>query len=93
MQFPPWANGPKLSKKRRASLRLRFIVSNLALNVSGRQSHRALAEHVGLNHSTISLYVSRGAFSEKAAKTIEQRVGQTTCRAEWLTDPLNIETT
>ena len=93
MQFPPWANGPKLSKKQRASLRLRYIISKISLQISGRQSHRALAEHVGLNHSTISLYVSRGAFSEKAAKTIEERVGRTICRAEWLTDPLNIETT
>ena len=92
MQFPSWADAPKLSKKRRATQRLRFIISNLALRVSGRQSHRALADHVGLNHSTISVYVRRGAFSEKAAKVIEDRVGKELCPSEWLTDPLSIKT-
>ena len=91
MQFPPWADGPKLSKKRRATLRLKYMISRLALIASVRQSHRALGERCGLDHSTISMYVRRGAFSPNAAAVIEQAMGRNNIRAEWLTDPLNIE--
>jgi hypothetical protein len=92
MQFPLWADNPKLSKKRRATLRLKYIISHLSLMVSARQSHRALGEACGLDHSTISMYVRRGGFSQNAASMIETTMGREHVRAEWLVDPLSIKT-
>ena len=92
MNFPHWVDAPR-SKKTRATNRLKYLLSVLANNLTGRQSMRALSEHVGLDHSTISIYIRRGAFSEKAAKLIEEKLGRAAVRHEQLTDPLSIEKT
>lgn len=90
MQFPHWADAPNLSKKRRASMRLRYLISTLALQATQRTSHRALAAKVGIDHSTISKAVRDGGFSHYSAALIENTLGRQHVRAEWLTDPLSI---
>lgn len=90
MQFPPWADAPNLSKKKRASLRLRFLISQLAIHATQRTSHRALATAVGVDHSTISKAIRDGAFTHYTANLIETSLGRKHVRAEWLVDPLSI---
>lgn len=90
MQFPKWADGPHLSKKERATGRLKFILMSLALEHTGRNSMRALSELVGLDHSTISKYIVAGAFTEKAASQVQVRLGEKVITAEMLMNPLSI---
>lgn len=92
MQFPPWADRPDLTPKERCQQRLAYLVSRLALFVDPRNSHRALAEFVGIDHSTISTSIRQGYFSPYIAKRIEGSLGRQQVRAEWLVDPLSIKT-
>jgi hypothetical protein len=92
MRFPAWVDGPRKTKAQRATARLKFIIFSLSAGTE-RMSARCLAEKVGLDHSTISGYIRRGAFSPNAAAKIETALGRKTIRAEYLTDPLNIPTT
>lgn len=91
MQFPAWVEGSRTPKGQRASNRLKFIMGKLALEHTGRNSMRALAEKIGYDHSTFSTYIRRGAFTDKAAAEIVDALGcQKTVKPTYLTDPLNI---
>lgn len=89
MIFPAWVDKPR-SKAQRATNRLKYILSQLAIGATERNSMRALGEVVGLDHSTLAIYVRRGQFSEKAARKIEAKFGSDVCPATHLTNPLNI---
>lgn len=93
MQFPTWADGPKLTKKQRAAGRLRYIMMNLSTEFVGRNSMRAFGELVGLDHSTLSKYIKTGHFTEKAASQVEVRLGSKHVTAAMLMDPLSIPKT
>jgi hypothetical protein len=93
MRFPLWVDGKRMSKAARASARLKYMLSMLAAHVDGRQSMRALGDRVGLNHSTLSLYIRRGSFSESAARKIEEKIGRETIPFEYLVAPLDIAAT
>lgn len=88
MQIPSWVEKNARSKNAKASARLKYTLTLLAAKHTARQSIRALAEKVGMDHSTISFYIRRGAFSEKAAKRIEENLGSKEITAAFLRNPL-----
>lgn len=95
MQFPKWADNTQLSKQQRASGRLKFITMTLANELSVRGSMRALAEKVGLEHSTITKSVKQGYFSEKSAITMAYHLKAQSpwLTVEMLTSPMEIRKT
>jgi hypothetical protein len=90
MEIPTWVDAKKRSKSAKATARLKFMLTYLAAKNTGRGSMRALAELVGLDHSTLSTYIRRGAFSEAAAQRIEAKLGAKQITADMLVDPLSI---
>ena len=93
MHFPEWADNKRMTKKQRASARLKFILMELANRHTGRASLRGLAEVVGLNHSTLCKYVKDGRFTESKACQMEVRLGRSSVTAAMLIDPLSIVST
>lgn len=95
MQFPKWADSTSLSKQQRASGRLKFITMTLATELSTRASMRALAEKVGLEHSTITKSITQGYFSDKSAITMVHHLKQNSpwLTVEMLTAPMTIRKT
>ena len=97
MQFPEWADGPKLTKHQRAVGRLKYLIMQLSIEHTGRNSMRAFGELVGLDHSTLSKYVKWGSFTEKAASQVQVRLaakkGAIVVTAEMLMNPLTITKT
>ena len=91
MQFPPWVDQPR-TKKARAKNRLKYIIGILAMQATGKASVRAFAEHIGLNHSTISIYIGRGKFSEQCASHIQTQMPGLVQAAD-LINPLEINAT
>jgi hypothetical protein len=91
MRIPAWVDGARSSKSKRASSRLRFICNHLAAQYTERASLRALGELVGLDHSTIAIYIRRGAFSLPAAEKIVAALPAKAIRASDLTNPLEIK--
>lgn len=93
MQFPTWADSPKMTKHQRAVGRLKCIVMRLSIEHTGRNSMRAFGALVGLDHSTLSKYIKQGHFTEKAACQVQVRLGDPTITAEDLMNPLGIKPT
>lgn len=91
MQFPKWVLDA--SKKTQASARLRYLVYRLALEVSPKPTVRALCAHVEIDHSTVTTYITRGAFSATLAMQFQKKFGRALADAAWLTDPLSIVAT
>lgn len=91
MQIPHWVEKGKRSKAEKATARLKYIITLLAAQHTERGSMRSLGEHCGLDHSTIAIYVRRGAFSESAAQTIVSKLGNPALTVNHLTNPLSIE--
>jgi hypothetical protein len=90
MQFPKWADGPRLTKAERASGRLKYLVLTLATEHTGRASMRSLANAVGLEHSTVSKSITQGSFSEKSALQILHRLKPRLVTVEMLMNPMGI---
>lgn len=90
MKFPLWVL--RTAKKNQASARLRYLVYRLALDNCPRPSVRAVCELAGIDHSTVTTYITRGSFSSKLALEFQERFGRDLAAAEWLTSPLNIKT-
>ena len=90
MQIPAWVEKGLRSNAAKSTARLKFIVGNIAARHTGRASMRALAEKVGLDHSTISGYIRRGAFSPQAAQAIVSKLNDPTISATMLTVPLTL---
>lgn len=91
MNIPAWVDKGKRSKSERCVARLKYVIGMLAARHTSRGSARALAEMVGLNHSTVSIYVRRGKFSDQAARTIVTSLNDSTLTVGMLTDPLSID--
>lgn len=89
MQIPHFVEVGRKTKKAKASARLKFVLANLAAQHTSRSSMRALADKIGMDHSTLSTYIRRGYFSEPAAKRIEEVMGAVSdITAAELMDPM-----
>lgn len=89
MKFPQHVL--RASKKTQASARLKYLVYRMALELSPRPSIRALCEIIGVEHSTVATYITRGAFSYPLAAKMQEKFGRDLAAAEWLTSPLSIK--
>ncbi len=90
MQIPQWVDKGKRSKADKAAARLKYVIGLLAAQHTERASMRSLAEHCGLDHSTIATYVRRGAFSDSAATAIVSALADKALEVWHLTRPLDI---
>lgn len=84
--FPPIIEAI-VDPNERASARLRHMLETLSMMVTARRSMRALAEHVGLDHSTLSYYIRVGRISEDGANTIVKKLGQLVTVKQLMTIP------
>jgi hypothetical protein len=94
MTFPKWVETHK-DDNARASARLRYIVSRLAVEFSEDMSVRAISDAIGYDHSTLWCGVRRGRFSADMAFAIQGVLEKRKCTlritAEHLMSPLSIE--
>lgn len=90
MKFPKWVNGPRSTRQDRASNRLRYLILRLALELDRDNTLQKVAAKVGVSHSVISLYITRGQFSSSLATKFEDTFGRDLCPNEWLRNPLSI---
>lgn len=89
MNIPTWVDTKNRGSKR-ASARLRYVMNVLAAKHTGGGSMRALAEKVSLDHSTISLYIRRGSFSQSAAERVVKMLKTDEVTVDMLINPLDI---
>lgn len=89
MRFPRWVDSCS-DDTQRARNRLQYIIARAAIEVTGKNSVRALARHAGIDHSVISYSVRRGQFSAEAAVKLEDFAGRNLLPNEWLRNPLSI---
>lgn len=92
MRFPKWVEHDRMTYEARARNRLRYILSYLALQTDPRGSLIALAEHIGVDKSTLSYHVLDGACTERTAMLIVSKLGDSFVKAHELTNPLGIRT-
>jgi len=90
VRFPAWVDTHK-KDEHRATARLRYLISRAAIEATGKQSVRALAAKIEMDHSSLSFAIRRGYLTVPMAIAIEQAVGRAVVRAEYLTDPLKIK--
>jgi lambda repressor-like predicted transcriptional regulator len=90
MNLPPWIDRPR-DRRKRAQLRLKYMLSVATLRKYGRTSIHDLARDVGCNHSSIFNAISRGYFTEPMAMSIERVLSRDEIRHEWLVAPLEME--
>lgn len=90
MIFPDDIDNPNLSDEQRASNRLKYIISRTALEATGDGSVAKFASVVGMDPSTIFIYIKRGRFSSRAAITVEDAFGREVLPNEWLRRPLEV---
>lgn len=89
MRFPEWVDACT-DDTERARNRLQYIVARAAIEVTGKNSVRALARKAGIDHSVISYSIRRGQFSAEAAVKLEDFAGRNLLPHEWLRNPLQI---
>jgi hypothetical protein len=87
MLIPAFVTARKRKKSERASAVLRYVLANLAAKYTGRQSMRALAEVVGVDHSTLSTYIRRGSLSVATATRITVKFPDCGVSIAQLVDP------
>lgn len=90
VRFPQWVEANKKDDER-ASARLQYLISLAAVEATGRQSVRALCEQIQMDHSSMSLAIRRGYFTEKMANAVANAVTSKSIRAEYLIAPLKIK--
>jgi len=90
MQIPAWVEKGLRTQAQKSRARLKYIVGNLAARHTGRASMRALAEKVGMDHSTISGYIRRGSFSDQAAANVVAALSDSELSVAMLTTPLSL---
>lgn len=91
MKIPYFVEARKRTKKERAAARLKYVLAVISAKHTGRQSMRALAEKVELDHSTLSTYIRRGSFSVAAAERIVGAIDNCEVTVDQLVDPLTME--
>ena len=90
MHFPTWIDRER-DRRKRAQLRLKYMLSCATLRKYGRTSIRDLALDVGCNHSSIFNAISRGWFTTEMAHGIERVLTREELQHEWLVKPLEME--
>lgn len=90
MNIPEHVCRGKRSNADKSSAILKFVLLNLAARYTSRASIRSLAEEVGMDHSTICLYMRNGSFSNTAANRIIETFPDTGLRADNLVQPLTL---
>jgi hypothetical protein len=91
IKFPPWVDSGRTAESDKASARLRYILAVAAVDATGKQSVRALARHANVDHSTVSISIRRGYFTEETAALLEACVKHPFMTVENLTKPLEIK--
>lgn len=92
MSFPTWVQKKNRNAKMQASARLRYMLYRLAIDYTDKPTIRALCIASGAGkHSTVSLYVAQGAFSQALAERFEKFFGAEHITAAALMDPLSVE--
>lgn len=74
MYFPERVEKGCRTKRQRATARLKFILSSAAFDHTGKVGLRGLAKIVGMDYTTLYLYVREGSFSESAADKIAAKL-------------------
>ncbi len=92
MDFPTWVTEPK-TKKGKSAARLLYAMRYLAVRADARGSMRALAEKIGVNHSTLVLGIRAGKFKVPTAYKIVQALGDEDITLEFLLDPMTADNT
>jgi hypothetical protein len=90
MHFPTWVERER-DRRKRAQLRLKYLLSHATLRKYGRTSIHDLARDVGCNHSSIFNAINRGYFTSTMAEGIEKVLSRDEIRHEWLVAPLEME--
>jgi hypothetical protein len=94
MYFPEWVEKGCRTKKERATARLKFILSDAAFGLTGKTGLRGLEKIVGVDYTTMHLYIRNGAFSETIAERIvtalKARDSGSPIAADMLIKPLEI---
>lgn len=90
MHFPSWIERER-DQRKRAQLRLKFMLFHATLRKYGRTSIHDLARDVGCNHSSIFNAIARGWFTTSMAEGIEKVLTRDEIRHEWLVAPLEME--
>ena len=90
MHFPTWVDRER-DRRKRASLRLKYMLSHATLRKYGRTSIHDLARDVGCNQSSIFNAISRGWFTSEMAQGIERVLTREELPHEWLVKPLEME--
>lgn len=90
MQIPDHILRGKRSKADKASAVLKYIILTLAVQHTSRASVRSLAKLLEMDHSTVSIYIRRGAFPEATAERIVSKLKHPQLKAEHLAKPLSM---
>lgn len=90
MQFPYWIDNTRNTRKK-AQLRLKYMLNRAALEKYGRTSMHDLAADAGCNHSSIFNAINRGYFTPQMAEAIERVFGKGLLPAEHLVEPLEVD--
>ena len=88
--IPHWVDKKARSNAARCSARLDYLLGLLAAHHTDRKSLRGLAEKIGMDHSTLSLYVRQGKFTDTAAAKMVEGLADANLTASMLIDPLSI---
>lgn len=89
MQFPDWVE-QKQTALEKAEARLRFMMTNIAIQQTGKGTLRAFAELVGIDHSTLAYSLKRGYCTSAVATRIEDKLGREIAPNEHFRKPLEI---
>lgn len=92
VNFPNWVTAPKRqSKQQLAVKRLRYLCLRATIEDAPGGNIASFSEAIGMERTTIHLYVKLGKFSAPAAQRAEDHFGTDLISAEWLIDPLSID--
>lgn len=92
MSFPTWVQKKNRNSKQQASARLKYMLYRLSIEFAEKPTIRALCDASGAaKHSTVSIYITKGSFSELCAQRFEEFFGAGNITAAALMDPLSVE--
>lgn len=92
IKFPTWVETPRRQPKQQlAAKRLRYLVVRASIQRTFGGHIASFATAIGMDKSTIHLYIKLGKFSKPSAEMAENIFGSDVIQADWLTSPLTIE--
>lgn len=87
--FPTWVTAAK-SPEQLATNRLKYLIGQLAQQVTVKGSIRGLAAHCGVDRTSLHKYIAAGSFPAITATQIERACGRALVCHEHLMHPLEI---